>query len=78
MIPSWKSPLGRTGWEEDVIPYGPFLKDDIDLGGPELIYESSQISVVINGMLQTYITLIIILLVFPCVIFKLVKNLTRQ
>ena len=30
MIPPWKSPSGRTGWKDEIIPYGPFLNDDVD------------------------------------------------
>ena len=78
MIPSWISPLGRTGWKDEIIPYGPFLNDDADLGGPELIYESSQISVVFYGMLQTYLTLILLLFIFPLIVVKVVVNLLSQ
>ena len=70
-----KSLLGLSDWEDEVIPYGPYIDDDVDLGGPELIYESSQFTVVFYGMLQTYFTLMFLFIILPLTIFKFVVKM---
>ena len=74
-MPTWKSLLGRSGWEDEVIPYGAYIEDDVDLGGPKLIYESSQFTVVFYGMLQTYSILMLLLMILPLLILKVVVKL---
>ena len=76
-IPSWRSPLGRTNWEDEVIPYGPYLADDVDLGGPEIIYQSSQINIMIHGMIKTYLILFILFIIFPLILLKCVIKIMR-
>ena len=70
-----KSILGFSGWEDEVIPYGPYIEDDVDLGGPELIYESSQFTVVFYGMLQTYFTLTFLFIILPLTIIRFVVKM---
>ena len=70
-----KSLLGLSVWEDEVIPYGPYIDDDVDLGGPELIYESSQFTVVFYGMLQTYFTLMFLFIILPLTILKFVVKM---
>ena len=74
-MPTWNSLLRRSGWQDEVIPYGPYIDDDVDLGGPELIYESSQFTVVFYGMLQTYFTLMFLFIILPLTIFKFVVKM---
>ena len=69
-LPTWDSPLGRSTWEKEVIPYGPYLEDDVDLGGSDVLYEGTQANVVARQMLRTFITLAVILLVLPFLILK--------
>ena len=72
---TWNSLLIRSGWQDEVIPYGTYIEDDVDLGGPELIYESSQFTVVFHGMLQTYFTLMFLFVILPITIFKFVVKM---
>ena len=67
--------LGLSVWEDEVIPYGAYIEDDVDLGGPKLIYESSQFTVVFYGMLQTYSTLMLLFVILPLLILKFVVKL---
>ena len=74
-MPTWKSLLGRSSWEDEVIPYGAYLDDDVNLGGPKLIYETSQFAVAFYGMLQTYSYLMLLLIILPLLILKFVVKL---
>ena len=74
-MPTWKSLLGRSSWEDEVIQYGAYIDDDVDLGGPKLIYESSQFSVAFYAMLQTYSYLMLLFIILPLLILKFVVKL---
>ena len=69
-LPSWKSPLGRTMHEEKVIPYGPYLEDNVDLGGQDMVYQATQINVVLRQMIRVLATLVFIVIIFPILIIK--------
>ena len=71
-LPTLKSLLGRTGVEDVVIPYGLYLDDNVDLGGPSMVYDASQASVVFAAMIRTYSALVFILIIFPILLIKLV------
>ena len=71
--PTMKSLLGRVGSEDEVIPFRPFLDDDVDLGGPNLVYYS-QPTAAISQLMRVYAILIFVLIIFPVLIIKLVRK----
>ena len=72
-LPTLKSPLGRTGWEDVVIPYGLYLDDNVDLGGSSIVYDASQTGVVFASMIRAYSTLLFLLILFPILLIKLLR-----
>merc|ERR1712224_1024270 len=74
-LPTLQSPLGRSfsAREEEVIPLGLYLDDDVDLGGPLVVYEASQLDVLISQMIRTYGTLFFVLMILPGLVIKLVR-----
>ena len=80
-LPTWINPLGRSFYEKEVIPFGLYLDDDVDLGGPDIVYEGTQVDVIALAAIRTLITMIFILFIFPVVVIKVIAkyyNTVRQ
>ena len=67
-MPSWKSPLGDSMWEDEVIPFGPYLKDEDDVAAQ---HYRTLAHYAVSSMIRALLTLVVLFIVLPIILLLL-------